>query len=109
MIPETTEIGTQDNENQPLCIEVLKVLLVDHTTSNAERKRTGNADASVNIMWGTSDYEHLGKGYECHSQIMPELVTEDRANIVMPRVMKSKLSQTERSKEMAEVFTKKLI
>lgn len=105
MIQETTEIGTQGNGNQHLSIEVLKVLLVDHTMSKAERKRTGNADASVNIMWGTNDYEHLGKGYECHSQIMPELVTEERANVVMPRVMKSKLSQTERSKEMAEVFT----
>ena len=36
--------------------DLFNTLLKDHTTSKA--------DSQCNIFWATSDYEHLGKGYE---------------------------------------------
>lgn len=72
--------------------EVLKELLRDHTT----RK---------NIFWATHDYESLGKGFDYKDEILPERVTGEYGEVIMPRVLKSKKLQTERAKDMAEVFT----
>ena len=72
--------------------EVLENLLRDHTTGK-------------NIFWATHDYESLGKEYDYHAPIMPELITDERGMIIRPRVLKSKENQTGRSKDMAEVFT----
>ncbi len=77
--------------------ELLSTLLKDHTTS-----RTGEQH---NIFWGTSDYERLGEGYEYQSPILPELITGKNGNVVMPRVLKHKDTQSMRSRDMAEVFT----
>ncbi len=76
---------------------LLNTLLKDHTTSEADIQR--------NIFWATSDYEYLGNGYQYDSQILPSLVTEENGHIIMPRVLKSKDTQTARSRDMAEVFT----
>ena len=72
--------------------EVLEQLLRDHTT----RK---------NIFWATNDYETMGEGYRYNDEIMPERITGAFSKVVKPRVLKSKEQQTDRSKEMAEVFT----
>lgn len=72
--------------------QVLDTLLLDHSTQQ-------------NIFWATDNYEHIGKSYSFHSQILPELITGDYGSIIMPRVHKNKLLQLSRSKEMAEVFT----
>ena len=72
--------------------EVLAVLLRDHTTGR-------------NIFWATHDYEPLGGGYDYHSEILPELITGEKGMVIRPRVFKSKENQTDRSKDMAEVFT----
>ena len=72
--------------------EVLPILLRDHTTGR-------------NIFWATHDYEALGSAYDYHAEIMPELVTGGHGMVVRPRVLKSKANQTDRSKDMAEVFT----
>ena len=71
---------------------VLDVLLRDHTTGK-------------NIFWATHDYEALGKMYDYHSEIRPELITGEKGMVIRPRVLKSKENQTDRSKDMAEVFT----
>lgn len=71
---------------------ILEILLKDHTTQK-------------NIFWATNDYEHLGKGYEYHSSITPELITKKNGYIIMPRTLKNKRLQQSRSKDMAEVFT----
>ena len=71
---------------------VLDVLLKDRTTGK-------------NIFWATHDYESLGVSYEYHSQILPELITNDNGHVVMPRVKKNRKLQQSRSKGMAEVFT----
>ena len=71
---------------------VLDTLLRDHTTGR-------------NIFWATHDYEALGPEYGYHSEILPHLITGEHGMVVRPRVLKSKEEQTDRSKDMAEVFT----
>ncbi|MBQ9671944.1 MAG: restriction endonuclease subunit M [Prevotella sp.] len=71
---------------------VLDTLLLDHTTG---RK----------IFWATHDYEAFGPAYDYHSPMLPELITGEHEKVVRPRLLKSKERQTDRSKDMAEVFT----
>ena len=78
-------------------IHILNILLKDHTTSKEDIQR--------NIFWATSDYEYLGEGYQCDSPILPCLITGDNGHVIMPRILKSRDTQTARSREMAEVFT----
>ena len=77
--------------------ELLNILLKDHTTSKEGIQR--------NIFWATSDYEYLGEGYQYDSPILPCLITGDNGHVIMPRILKSRDTQTARSREMAEVFT----
>ena len=76
---------------------LLSTLLKDHTTSRG--------DVVCNIFWATSDYEHLGEGYGYHDPILPELITGDNGQVIMPRVLKHKDTQSARVRDMAEVFT----
>lgn len=71
---------------------VLDILLRDQTTQK-------------NIFWATENYGHLGDSYSFNSEILPDLITGEKGNIIMPRVQKDKILQLSRSKEMAEVFT----
>lgn len=75
--------------------EVLDVLLKDHTTSSTEIQH--------NILWATSDYEHLGDGYKAEDEISYDLISNN--SIIIPRVIKDRQQQNQRSRAMAEVFT----
>lgn len=98
MMEETTDsIDIQENQLMALSPDLLNTLLKDHTMSSEEEQR--------NIFWATSDYEHLGPGYEYRSPILPKLITGQNGLVIMPRVMKHRDTQTMRSREMAEVFT----
>ena len=70
--------------------EILDVLLRDHTTQH-------------NIFWATKDYEQWGEGYAESDEITYEKVCDN--NKIIPRVLKDRLQQTARSRDMAEVFT----
>lgn len=72
--------------------DILGILLRDQTTQK-------------NIFWATDNYEHFGDSYRFNSEILPELITGEKGNVIMPRVYKDKILQLSRSKEMAEVFT----
>lgn len=73
--------------------KVLPVLLMDRTTGK-------------NIVWATRDYEQYGALYERNRQILPELCLNlVMSNILVPRVEKAEHSQSQRTKERAEVFT----
>jgi hypothetical protein len=72
--------------------DILEILLRDHSTQK-------------NIFWATDNYQHLGDSYSFKSQLLPELITGKKGNVIMPRVHKDKNLQLSRSKEMAEVFT----
>ena len=85
-------IDIRENYLQEISPEVLATLLRDHTTGR-------------NIFWATHDYEALGSAYDYHAQILPELITGEHGMVIRPRVLKSKENQTDRAKDMAEVFT----
>ena len=85
-------IDIREDNLLALSAEVLDTLLRDHTTGK-------------NIFWATHDYEALGSAYDYHSEILPELITGEHGMVIRPRVLKSKEQQTDRSKDMAEVFT----
>lgn len=72
--------------------KVLETLLIDRTTNR-------------NIIWGTDDYEILGKEYYSHYPILFSLITGDNSKVIQPRILKTKESQGNRTKEKAEVFT----
>ncbi|OYU93829.1 MAG: restriction endonuclease subunit M [Bacteroidetes bacterium B1(2017)] len=72
--------------------DILVILLRDQTTQK-------------NIFWATDNYEHLGNLYKFNSEILPDLITGENGNVIMPRVQKDKILQLSRSKKMAEVFT----
>jgi hypothetical protein len=86
------KIDILENEIIEQYPEILPILLRDHTTQK-------------NIIWATDNYAELGEEYESNVQILPELITGQRGNVIMPRVHKDKVLQQSRSKEMAEVFT----
>jgi hypothetical protein len=87
-----TGIDILENELVAQYPDVLEILLKDHTTQK-------------NIFWATKNYEHLGDQYSGNAFILPELITGENGNVIMPRVHKDKILQQARSKEMAEVFT----
>ncbi len=72
--------------------DVLDILLRDHTTQKK-------------IFWATDNYRYLGELYSLNSEILPELITGEKGNVILPRVHKDKILQLSRSKQMAEVFT----
>lgn len=72
--------------------DILQILLVDRTTNR-------------NIIWGTDDYEILGKEYNSHYPILFELITGKNSGVIQPRILKTKESQGNRIKRKAEVFT----
>ena len=85
-------IDIREDDLLALSSEVLDTLLRDHTTGK-------------NIFWATHDYEALGSEYDYHSEILPHLITGERGMVIRPRVLKSKEQQSDRVKDMAEVFT----
>jgi len=88
----SNEVDILENDLRDKYPEVLEILLRDHTTKK-------------NIFWATDNYEYLGKGYDFASPILPELITGERGNVIMPRVKKDKDLQQSRARDMAEVFT----
>lgn len=72
--------------------QVLETLLVDRTTNR-------------NIIWGTDNYEALGKDYYSHFPILINLIIGKNSKVIQPRVLKTKEKQGNRTKERAEVFT----
>lgn len=94
--------------------EVLDKLLIDHTMSARARAEASDQEKVVNIFWATSDYENsvldehgnfIEEGYRYDDEIKPEHITGRFRRIVMPRVLKDKQAQLDRTKDKAEVFT----
>lgn len=72
---------------------LLDILLMDRTTKK-------------NIIWANDNYRRFGNiGYGAEYQIKQALITGIMDNIIMPRAIKDKVLQKERTKERAEVFT----
>lgn len=86
-----------ENLIQQLSPDLLGILLVDHTTSAPGARK--------NIFWATPDYERRGKGYQYYDPMTPSCITGENGRVIMPRVLKTRDAQQERSHQMAEVFT----
>lgn len=88
------DINVDINETEIFSLypEVLTTLLKDHTTGR-------------NIFWATDSYAHMGEGYQYGDAITIERITGKNGMVIRPRSLKTKSEQTERTKEMAEVFT----
>ncbi|WP_422804067.1 Eco57I restriction-modification methylase domain-containing protein [Streptococcus sp. FT1-55] len=71
--------------------DILKLLLKDRTTKR-------------HIVWGTSSYEYLGKGFESYSPITVKQLTTYH-KLIQPRSEKTRSEQKARTKVNAEVFT----
>lgn len=91
------DIDIKEDEIAALSTELLAILLKDHTMSTP--------DEQVNIFWATDNYSHLGEGYSYADQITVEKITGENGNVIVPRAVKSRAQQQQRSREMAEVFT----
>lgn len=91
---ETRRVNADIRENEILEIsrELLETLLTDHTTHK-------------NIFWATDDYSERGEGYQFSDPITIEAITGENGNVIIPRALKNRVQQQQRSREMAEVFT----
>ncbi len=77
---------------------LLTILLKDNTLSSENRQ--------VNIFWATDDYASGEGGKRAYyERIMPEDVTHDGCNIILPQVLKHSDTRSLRAKCKAEVFT----
>ena len=91
--------------------DVLNKLLIDHTMSAKARAESNDQSKFVNIFWATHDYEAMkrmdqgNEGYRYDDQIMPEKIIGQNGRVIMPRVLKDKQLQIDRTKDKAEVFT----
>lgn len=86
------EVDIRENNIFKLYPGILEMLLKDHTTQK-------------NIFWATDSYTSLGKGYQYNDPIAIESITGKNGILLRPRAVKSAEEQTQRSKDMAEVFT----
>lgn len=85
-------IDISEDEIQNLSPNLLDALLKDHTTGE-------------NIFWATDNYADRGTGYQFSDPITVEAITGDNGKVIVPRALKSRQRQQQRSREMAEVFT----
>jgi len=90
--------------------DVLRKLLIDHTMSARVRAEKKDQTLFANIFWATTDYEAQREGdakvgYRYDDQIMPESIIGENGRVIMPRVLKDKQLQIDRTKDKAEVFT----
>lgn len=91
------QINIKENDIFELSSELLNTLLKDHTLSSETEQ--------VNIFWATDNYAGRGEGYQYFDQIRIETITGTNGNVIVPRAVKSREEQQQRSREMAEVFT----
>lgn len=87
-----TEIDISETRLHDFDAEVLRLLLLDHTTHN-------------NIKWCTDDYAALGDGYAAGDDITVAKITGAHERLIRPRALKSADAQRDRTKERGEVFT----
>ncbi len=91
-VSDYAPIDISENDILAISPELLSTLLKDHTTQG-------------NIFWATDNYADRGVGYQFSDQITVEAITGENGNVIVPRSLKSRQQQQQRSREMAEVFT----
>ncbi|WP_416353791.1 restriction endonuclease [Agrilactobacillus fermenti] len=97
-IEDISAANIQENMLRESMPEILDTLLIDRTTSTPK--------AVHNIIWANGNYVRYGrKEYAATSQMKPRLVTGSHGQLIMPRALKSRELQKERTRSKAEVFT----
>ena len=91
------KVDIRENDILKPSPELLNTLLKDHTLSTEDKQ--------VNIFWATDNYADKGAGFQYNDQITIESITGKNGDIIVPRALKSRATQQQRSREMAEVFT----
>jgi hypothetical protein len=87
-----------ENDIRTSMPRILEILLLDRTTSTSNIPK--------NIIWANDNYtEYDATAYAATAQIRSELITGKRGSLIMPRALKTKALQKERTKTKAEVFT----
>lgn len=86
------QVDISENEILSFGRDILATLLKDHTTQR-------------NIFWATDNYAGRGDGYQYADEITVEGITGKNGYVIVPRSLKSRERQQQRSREMAEVFT----
>ncbi len=71
---------------------IIKLLLKDKSTKK-------------NIIWATDHFTAFGNGYQLEDEISMSAIKGFKAELIKPRVTKSKSAQAKRIKNKAEVFT----
>lgn len=72
---------------------LVEKILFDHSTDK-------------NIVWATDMYSDYGSSYKNNKQMFKEdIIYLINKKVLVPRIMKTKIQQQERSKDKAEVFT----
>ncbi|MGF7003419.1 hypothetical protein M2149_001820 [Lachnospiraceae bacterium PFB1-21] len=98
MIENISAANIQENLLRETMPTILDILLIDRTTSTTGKKK--------NIIWANENYIKYGfKDYSAEAQMKPNLVIGNRGQLIMPRALKSRELQKERTKSKAEVFT----
>lgn len=91
-------VNVNENALYQHCPEILEILLKDRTTSFYSKRK-------CNIIWANHNYQYLGEHYKATCQITPNLITGDNKGLIVPRALKPKSEQKQRTKNKAEVFT----
>ncbi|MDR0918792.1 MAG: hypothetical protein LBM93_06020 [Oscillospiraceae bacterium] len=78
--------------------QIMGILLIDRTTSTNKTTR--------NIIWANDNYQKHGNiYYAATAEILPELITGEKGDLIKPRALKTAEVQKNRTKTKAEVFT----
>ena len=85
-------VDIKENNIRQFDYDLLTILLKDMTTNK-------------NILWGTDNYIDHGYHYSPEKEMYVEQITGYNGNVIKPRTKKSKIEQTKRSRDKAEVFT----
>ena len=96
--PVTLSSDVLENDIRTVMPRILDILLLDRTVSTPE--------VPQNIIWANDNYqEYDTNAYAATAQILPELITGENGFLIMPRALKTRVAQKERTKTKAEVFT----
>lgn len=77
---------------------ILEILLIDRTKSSPH--------TAQNIIWANDNYKEYGDAfYAATAQIKPDLITNKKGKLIMPRALKTAALKKKRTKTKAEVFT----
>ncbi|MFA9623551.1 restriction endonuclease [Moraxella sp. E6BC] len=99
--PNLSVINISENALYQHCPEILEILLKDRSASFYSKRK-------CNIIWANNNYEYLSEHYQATCQITPNLITGDNKGLIVPRALKPKSEQKQRTKNFTPSWVVKL-